>query len=176
MYGTPIAWARLSTATTNWTVTGIPGGYKHLLMIWGARTEFLYHGPQARWSYNADTSNINTHFNAHLLEGGAAGNSFVYGPETGSFRQRAISRGDTPTNMFTLYKTIVPNYTSTTTKHTVNADYVGAFGWGAGTQTSIGTLTNIVDTTTGLTSIRFEDNSGSTYSPNSWIAFYGLSG
>lgn len=168
MYGTPIFFAQLSTSTTNWTVTGIPQGYKHLEIMFGVRTDFAFHGPQFRWSFNNE-SGINTHYAAMNDSDG-----FVYGPEAGSFRKRAILRGDGPANMFVLYKTFVPNYSSTSIKKTIMDQHVGPFGDPLAATPNSAIEANCFDNTTALSSITFYDNSGSVLSPGSWVHIYGL--
>jgi hypothetical protein len=168
MYGTPIFFAQLSTSTTNWTVTGIPQGYKHLEIMFGVRTDFAFHGPQFRWSWNNE-SGTNTHYAAVNDTAG-----FVYGPEAGSFRKRAILRGDGPANMFVLYKTFIPNYSSTAIKKTIMDQHIGPFGDALGATPNTALEANIFDNTTALSSITFMDNSGSVLSPGSWVHIYGL--
>jgi hypothetical protein len=169
MYGTPIFFAQLSTSTTNWTVTGIPQGYKHIEIMFGVRTDFAFHGPQFRWSWNNE-SGTNTHYSTIINEN----ELFVYGPEGGSFRQRSILRGDGPANMFVLYQTIIPNYASTAIKKTVLAQHAGVFGDPLNSTPLSAIQTNVLDNTTALSSITFYDNSGSVLSPGSWVHIYGL--
>lgn len=168
MYGTPIFFAQLSTSTTNWTVTGIPQGYKHLEIMFGVRTDFAFHGPQFRWSWNSESS-TNTHYGGLNTDAG-----YVYGPEVGSFRKRAILRGDGPANQFVLYKTFVPNYSSTSIKKMVMDQHVGPFGDALAATPDTTLEANCFDNTSALSSIQFQDNSGSVLSPGSWVHIYGL--
>jgi hypothetical protein len=170
MYGVPLINATLSTNTTNWTISSIPQGYKHLYMVFAARTAFTQHGPQSRWSWNNESS-TNTHFAG--LENGTG---FVYGPEAGSFRQRGILRGDGPTDMFWWYNFYIPNYSNTSIKKTISSWATGPFGGALDGLPWADRLSNCFDNTTALSSLVLQDNSGSIWSAGSRVYIYGLSG
>jgi hypothetical protein len=152
MYGVPLINATLSTNTTNWTISSIPQGYKHLYMVFAARTAFTQHGPQSRWSWNNESS-TNTHFAA--LENGTG---FVYGPEAGSF------------NFY------IPNYSNTSIKKTISSWATGPFGGALDGLPWADRLSNCFDNTTALSSLVLQDNSGSIWSAGSRVYIYGLSG
>jgi hypothetical protein len=170
MYGTPLINTSLSSDTNNWTISNIPSGYKHLNMVFVAKTAFTQHGPQLRWSWNNESS-TNTHFNG--LEN--VGQGFVYGPEAGSFRQRGIMRGDAPATLFGYHRTFIPNYSNTSIKKTIWAWHTTPFGGPLDGLTWNSITANCFDNTTGLSSIVMMDNSGNTLKSGSRVYIYGVS-
>jgi hypothetical protein len=170
MYGTPLINASLSTNTQNWTISNIPQGYKHLYIIFGAKSSLAMHGPQMRWSWNNESS-TNTHYASFTNT-----SANVYGPEAGSFRQRGITRSDAPSDLFTWYHIFIPNYSNTSIKKTIVNWNAGGFGDPLSATLDINRQANCFDNTTALTSIVLKDNWDNIWVAGSRVYIYGLSG
>jgi hypothetical protein len=158
MYGVPLISYTLPSDASVFTISSIPTSYEHLYVVYTSKQTTSEFGPQAYWRYNATTSPgvvANT-----SQSGYEQGNiqKFGYGPED-YIRQRSSARLDAGPNLYSFYRTLVPNYSSNTTFKTILAETVGPFGGPyASALQSNALIVNAYHSTNQLTSIEFSSN------------------
>lgn len=173
MYGTPLVYSKITSNQQTVTVSGIPNTYKHLMMIWTARTTDTQYGPQTRWTWNNTQISNGSNWTMFGAENNNSVDLQAYGPE-GDFRQRAITRDDVSTNLFAIYRCIIPNYSTTSvTKALLIPDYHATFGQSSPQPTSTLVIANCLNTTATLSNIVFSTNQGP-YKTGCTFAIYGL--
>jgi hypothetical protein len=158
MYGTPLISYTLSTDASTFTISGISTSYKHLGLVWTSKQTTSEYGPQAYWQYNASTAAGSV---ANWMASGYEQNNIMnqgYGPES-YIRQRSSARLDAGANVYTFYRTIIPNYSSSNTYKSVIGETIGVFGgpYTSALQSSP-IIINTYNSNDQLTSILFSSN------------------
>lgn len=160
MYGVPLVAQTLSADAATWTISGISTSYRHLYVIWTSKSPSSDLGPQALWKYNSSTSlgNIANYLRSGYRGGFVGGDRSNYGPEN-YIRQASQTWGNIGPQIYTQYKTIIPNYSSSNVNKTIMGEEVGIFG---GPYTSprlfLNVHVNCYNTDNPLTSIEFASN------------------
>jgi hypothetical protein len=158
MYGVPLISYTLPSDASVFTISGIPTSYEHLYVVYTSKQTTSEFGPQAYWRYNATTSPgavANTSQSGY--EQGSV-QRFGYGPED-YIRQRSSARADAGANVYSFYRTLVPNYSSSNTFKTILAETVGVFGGPYSNALQCNMLiVNAYNSNNQLTSIEFSSN------------------
>jgi hypothetical protein len=158
MYGTPLISYTLSTDAATFTISGISTSYEHLGIVYTSKQTTSEHGPQAYWQYNASTAAGNV---ANWMGSGYEQNAIMnqaYGPET-YIRQRSSARLDAGANVYSFYRTIIQNYSSSNSYKSIIGETVGVFGgpYTSALQSNI-MIANTYNSNAQLTSILFSSN------------------
>lgn len=162
MYGVPLVAQTLSADAATWTISGISTSYRHLYVIWTSKSPSSDLGPQANWRYNASTALGNIANACYIGYAGGNGTNktikYGFGPEN-SIRQRSQTWANIGPEIYTRYRTFIPNYSSTNVNKTIVSEEVGVFG-GPYNQPllSIGLIVNCYNTNNQLASIEFASN------------------
>jgi hypothetical protein len=171
MYGVPLVFSKISSTQQTVTVSGIPNSYKHLIIIWTARTTDTIHGPQTRWTWNDTQVSNGANWAAFGAESGVTF-AASYGPE-GDFRQRAITRDEFPEGSFCIYRAVVPNYSTTSVTKAILTSTTQLWAGPTNAPSAL-IMANCLNTTSTLSSIKFGTNQGP-YKTGSLFAVYGVS-
>jgi hypothetical protein len=158
MYGVPLISYTLSSDASSFTISGISTSYKHLYVVWTSKQTTSEFGPQAYWIYNGTTS---PGVVANTAQSGYEFNSnqfFSYGPED-YIRQRSSARQDAGSNVHSHYRTVIQNYSSSSTFKTIIAETVGVFaGPYSGDRQCNLMIANAYNSNNQLTSMQFSSN------------------
>jgi hypothetical protein len=157
MYGVPLISYTLSSDASTFTVSGISTSYDHLYVVYTSKQTTSEFGPQALWYYNGSTSAGNI---ANTAQSGyeVGVQNFSYGTES-YIRQRSSARLDTGANLYSHYRTVIPNYSSSNTFKTILGETIGVFGgpYNAARQSNL-YIVNTYNSNDQLTSMQFGSN------------------